>query len=230
MKVNIKDLLDDYQPDQELDYLENDSKSINLNTVTRQVSKKIVRSKGGQLMHFNFKNKFAAACIVGITALTVGGITANAATNGALLNNVKVYLLHEDGTKEEIQANIVQSDEDGNKITEYSVEDQKGNDTSVSVKESADGSSTEIETDGDAVAGASVRGTLSRSEDGEIKEDKEIIVSEDKNTDPVLEDIGIDLEKYKNYAVGIYEETNSDGIAYEIVVAEDGSINVNRKE
>lgn len=230
MKVNISDLLDDYTPGQELDFLEDNKKSINLNAVKRNVSKSIARSKGGQIMHFNLKNKVAAACIACITVLSLGGITVNAATEGALFKSIEVIFFNEDGSQGEVQLTNSYTDAEGNKVSEYSVGDKE--DVTFSVTESGDGTTTSIETDGsdNAITGGSVSGTLSETPDGEIEEHKEIIVSEDADAVSQNAVFGIDAKKYESYAPGTYEETNSDGVVFEIVVSEDGGIDIHNKE
>jgi hypothetical protein len=193
MKLNISDLLDDYMPEQEPELIGYDRNSINLKAVKRLVNKKIVKSKGGQIMRIR---RIAAACIVALAVLTIGSITVNAATKGALFHSLKVLFVDRHGIYEEMKFKNSYTDENGNTVTQYTLE---GVDNVI------------FAITGDTAAANGV-----------------VVSSSIRNS--VSEAIGINVEKYKQYEPGTYEETNKDGKTYIIEVSEDGSILVKNKE
>lgn len=223
MKVNISDLLDDFSPDQEMDFLDNNKDKINLKTVRRSVNKRISRSKGGHFMHYSIKTKIAMACIAGIVVLSLGGITVNAATHGELLKSLRVVFQNKDGTEEAYEMENSYIDENGNTVAEYATKDGG----KFSVRIIKDDSNTSVETDDKSISSVSITNKVSDS--GQI-EDKKVTISEDVKPSSVSKDIGIDAEKYRNYKPGTYEETNKAGIKYEIIVSKDGSINIHSKK
>lgn len=219
MKVNISDLMDEYTPGQELDLLEDGRKMINLKAVKNRVNKTIVKSERGQFMRY----KTVAACICGVAILFIGGVTVNAATHGALFNSFKVFLVNEDGTKEELNIKDSYVADDGSIV--YSLANEDGAEIDVS-KEEDESVTTIIKSDESTSSGVSVGSSISSA--GE-QEDMQIYFSVNGSQSSELEDIGIDIEKYNDYEPGTYEETNSDGVIYEITVSEDRSVYVHSK-
>jgi hypothetical protein len=193
MKLNISDLLDDYMPEQEPELIGYDRNSINLKAVKRLVNKKIVKSKGGQIMRIR---RIAAACIVALAVLTIGSITVNAATKGALFHSIKVLFVDKHGIYEEMKFKNSYTDENGNKVTEYTLEGVDNVVITISGEEAV--------TDG-IIVSSNIRNSISEA-------------------------IGINVEKYKQYEPGTYEESNKNGKTYIIEVSEDGTVLVKNKE
>ncbi len=214
MKVNISDLLDDFTPEQELDFLESNKETIHLNAVKRRVSKKIAQSKGDHFMSYHLRKRIAAVCLCGLAVLTIGGITVNAATGGALADSIRVTIIGKDGTEEKsLNFKDAYKNEEGNMVFEYALPDE-------SFVIAQDGDSAEIVVE-DMDGALSYHSSV--SETGE--EDEQITVDTSGSGNH-----GIDLEKYEGYAPGTYEETNDKGVTYSIHVSESGSVTIKEKE
>lgn len=221
MKVNISDLLDDFTPGQDLEFLDDSKEKINLKAVKRSVNQRITGSKGGHFMHYSLKYRIIMACIAGIVVLSLGGITVNAATNGALLKSLRIIFINEDGSEDAYNMIGSYIDEEGNTVAEYGTKD--GGTFTVTVKNG--GSKTSVEADEESSSSISISESI--SPDGGKTGEEQVIVSIQS---ALSEAIGIDIEKYADYEPGTYEETNKDGNTYQIVVSENGSIDVHKKE
>jgi hypothetical protein len=241
MKVNISDLLDEFTPGEDLELLNNDKKSINLNTIKHSVNKSIAKSEGGQIMKFNYRKKLAAACIAGLGILSLGGITVNAATNGALFNSMKIFLVNEDGTKNELAIKNSHVEEDGSIV--FSIDGNDNETITVKEKGKADSATTTIESDKNSDISISSSETITLDSDqntdssisGRVTvtadpDTEEIYISKSESQKSILKNSGIDPDKYKEYKPGTYEETGKDGVKYEIKVSEDGSIHISSKK
>jgi hypothetical protein len=123
MKVNISDLLDDFTPGQDMDFLDNKKDGVNLKAVKRSVNQRIVRLEGGHFMHYSLVNRIAVACFVAVAVLSIGTITVNAATNGALIKSLRVVFVNENGTEDSYDMVNSYIDENGNSVAEYATKD-----------------------------------------------------------------------------------------------------------
>lgn len=227
MKVNISDLLDHYTPDQSLDNLADEKKTINLGRTIRKVNMEITHSKGGKIMGFYYRNKLAAACLIGFMVLSLGGITANAATKGALFNSIKVRFINEDGVNLEYNCVNSYQDSDGSQIYEYRKANDKDASLTIAIRGNncSEEATVVVEDKNSNTSGLSV--SDSDSPDGSSVTD--LVVAEDGSQAISLDKLGIDVEKYNDYEPGTYEETTADGVTFTITVKDDHSLQIKQK-
>jgi hypothetical protein len=235
MKVNISDLMDDFTSEEALSNLENNKKAINLNAVTQNVKSKISDSKRGKLSYLYYKHKIAAACIIGLLLLSFGSISVNAATGGALFQTLKIRFMSPDGTNLEYECTKSYEDENGDHVYVYHEkgDDKKSFTVRIVYDEAAKASGKEEETaiiidakDTDNTG----EGVSSIEVMNKAQNDKEIIANKEEDNPTATDQLGINVEKYRNYKPGTYEEMNSDGITYKITVTEAGDVHVTQEK
>lgn len=165
----------------------------------------VIKMKGNKkIKHFPAKKLIAVAACIG--TVLAAGIVANAATDGAIIDNI-IWFVNSNGEKTPLTTNT-EYDENGNKITTATGD-------GFQIKKSENNGDAEYSVDIDESSSSSGSGFyITDNGDG-------IIVRKDTNDNSYEITDGIDLDKYTKD--GIYTDKNEKGQDVKITVEDNGN-------